>query len=449
MKSSPVGRGFFLSMMNVDELYQIFLKSGGVETDSRLDLKNKIFFAFKGLHFDGNTFAAAAIEQGAVLAIVDNPAMATNEKIVAVDDVLTTLQDLARQHRLALGIQVIAITGSNGKTTTKELAHRVLSKKYHVNTTQGNFNNLLGLPLTILKADTSHDMMLLEMGSNAHGEIEQLCQIAMPDAGLITNIGNAHLEGFGGLDGVHAEKTALFEAVKRREGTIFVNAEDPYLNGEGATYTRSVNYSLGAPRRSLNECTVAVQQHIPFVILEIPDEDEGVVCQTQMMGMHNAMNCAAAAAIGFHFKISANEIGKALAAYTPADNRSQLMTQGTTDIYLDAYNANPDSMKQALSVLADWPKPHKIALLGDMKEVGDSSFEAHRTLVDQVSRMDLQAYYFVGSEMSAVTDKAFNDVAALGEHLKRIDLTDTVVLIKGSRSIGMERILKYLPVDFQ
>lgn len=435
--------------MELNQLYRAFCASDGIETDSRKPLENKLFFAFKGQHFDGNAFAEKAVNAGARLAIVESDQYATCDKIIVVDNVLRTLQQLATMHRQTLDIPVIGITGSNGKTTTKELAHLVLSTTYHVNTTVGNFNNLLGLPLTILKADETHDMMLLEMGSNALGEIEQLCAIALPDFGLITNIGNAHLEGFGGLEGVSHEKQALFRAVQARDGKIFVNKSDHYISACATRYSSSISYALGAPVQEESLVQLAVQQEIPTVILEIPASSDNVVCQTHLMGLHNAMNCAAAAAIGFEFKIPADDIAKALSTYVPANNRSQLLSSGTTRVLLDAYNANPDSMKQALLVLDKWQAKKKIAILGDMKELGEGSLAAHRHLISEVERLGIDAYYFIGSEMQAITDEAFADVHDFGQRLSEEDITDAVILIKGSRSIGLERILEYLPVDFK
>jgi UDP-N-acetylmuramoyl-tripeptide--D-alanyl-D-alanine ligase len=429
--------------MTIAQLYDIYLRSNGVATDSRKAVEGKIFFALKGPNFNGHQFVDRVLAEGALLAIVDEDDAVVDNRTILVRDTLLTLQNLARHHRICLDIPVYAITGSNGKTTTRELLDRVLSEKYSVHTTKGNFNNLLGLPLTILEANSSHELLLLEMGSNAFGEIARLCEIALPDYGIITNIGAAHLEGFVNHEGVLNEKTSLYRAVQQRGGYIFVPRFSEELMLASDSYEHRIEYDIGHSFSEERSYCIEIESVVPRIEGVFVGQAEKQSFSSSLAGHHNAQNCAAAIAIGLFEKIEAKKIAKALASYTPENNRSQQITREDYLIILDAYNANPVSMNKALDLLQSWPASKRIAILGDMKELGGFTDSAHQEIVQRLQSSNLDAYFLVGSEMKKATQSAYPDADSLMTHIKtaQVNFKDSVILIKGSRSMGLERLL--------
>ena len=438
--------------MDVSLLYQLFLKAKGVSTDSRLPVKNTIFFALQGPNFDGSQFIDQVLEAGANFVITSNVTWKGQKKIAIVDDVLIALQELANYHRKSLDIPVLAITGSNGKTTTKELVSRVLGEKFTVHTTRGNFNNLLGLPLTILRARPSDELMVLEMGSNGFGEIEKLCAIADPDFGLITNIGAAHLAGFEDLSGVLQEKTALYRHVVKKDGLLFIPNASGELLLAANSIRKKVCYKVGVEAVNYGETIqIKFDQVVPSISGAFSSSNELITFQSHLIGDHNAENCAAAIAIGLTFNVPPARIARALAKYLPSNNRSQIIKSGKLTVILDAYNANPVSMAKALDTLDVWPSEHKMVILGDMKELGGVSDDAHTKMVERVMSQSYEHAFFVGSEFKKCTEHAFDCVDALGERLLQtsFEFNEGVVLVKGSRSIGLEKILPALTIHLE
>ena len=428
--------------MASEKLLDIFLKApGGVTTDSRMCGEGMIFFALKGENFDGNKYAQDAIDSGCVASVVDNPELKDIEGMFYVEDVLTALQSLAREYRRTFDIPVLGLTGSNGKTTTKELTSAVLSQKFKVHATKGNFNNHIGVPLTLLSAPRDTELLVVEMGANHVGEIADLCAIAEPTCGLITNIGRAHLEGFGGIEGVKKGKGELFDFLRLSQDSIaFVNANHKALLeiSEGlicryygsAEHAPSSRFIEGGERR--------------LVWAEGGEESEAL--PVQLEGDYNLDNITTAIAVGLHFNVNRELIGQAISNYTPSNNRSQTTTTGRNTVLLDAYNANPSSMTGALNSFAKNIKGDKLVILGDMRELGEYSHEAHKEIVGLCERLGLEALY-VGEEFFAVTDGGAKYFATTDD-LKRVLEVEVVkgktVLLKGSRGMRMEQLLPLL-----
>ena len=428
--------------MASEKLLDIFLKApGGVTTDSRMCGEGMIFFALKGENFDGNNYAQDAIDSGCVASVVDTPELKDIEGMFYVEDVLTALQSLAREYRRTFDIPVLGLTGSNGKTTTKELTSAVLSQKFKVHATKGNFNNHIGVPLTLLSAPKDTELLVVEMGANHVGEIADLCAIAEPTCGLITNIGRAHLEGFGGIEGVKKGKGELFDFLRLSQDSIaFVNANHKALLeiSEGlicryygsAEHAPSSRFIEGGERR--------------LVWAEGGEESEAL--PVQLEGDYNLDNITTAIAVGLHFNVNRELIGQAISNYTPSNNRSQTTTTGRNTVLLDAYNANPSSMTEALNSFAKNIKGDKLVILGDMRELGEYSHEAHKEIVGLCERLGLEALY-VGEEFYAVTDGGA-EYFATTDDLKRVLEVEVVkgktVLLKGSRGMRMEQLLPLL-----
>ena len=428
--------------MASEKLLDIFLKApGGVTTDSRMCGEGMIFFALKGENFDGNKYAQDAIDSGCVASVVDTPELKDIEGMFYVEDVLTALQSLAREYRRTFDIPVLGLTGSNGKTTTKELTAAVLSQKFKVHATKGNFNNHIGVPLTLLSAPRDTELLVVEMGANHVGEIADLCAIAEPTCGLITNIGRAHLEGFGGIEGVKKGKGELFDFLRlSQDSTAFVNANHKALLeiSDGLTcryygsaeHAPSSRFIEGGERR--------------LVWAEGGEESEAL--PVQLEGDYNLDNITTAIAVGLHFNVNRELIGQAISNYTPSNNRSQTTTTGRNTVLLDAYNANPSSMTEALNSFAKNIKGDKLVILGDMRELGEYSHEAHKEIVGLCERLGLEALY-VGEEFYAVTDGGAKYFATTDD-LKRVLEVEVVkgktVLLKGSRGMRMEQLLPLL-----
>jgi len=428
-------------MINTQQLYKKFLESTGVSTDTRKIEEKAIFFALKGENFDGNQYAADALKSGAKYVVVDNAEVVEDERFLLVDDVLTSLQMLATYHRNLMRIPVIGLTGSNGKTTTKELIREILATKYNVVATAGNFNNHIGVPLTLLRITQETELAIIEMGANHIGEIATLCEIAQPTHGLITNIGKAHLEGFGNYEGVIRAKSELYHYLIEHNGVVFINSEDPVLKNMSKRIKEPIFYN-----NTGDYYTCKLISANPYVEL-ITEESQHV--QTNLIGTYNFKNIAAALCLGKYFKVKPAAANTAIADYVPENNRSQIINTKSNQIILDAYNANPISMKAALDNLEAMDHPNKVVILGDMFELGSDSDLEHKKIVEQVKQMDLSLKIFCGqaSARAAANYDATSYFATkdkLVEYLKEKPITDKLILIKASRGMGLETIVEYL-----
>lgn len=424
--------------MNIEQLYGIYLQYPSVQTDTRKIKKGDLFFALKGETFDGNTFAAKAIELGAAYVVIDNETYNTNERCILVNDVLHTLQQLAGYHRSQLNIPVIAITGSNGKTTTKELVTAVLQSTYITYATTGNLNNHIGVPLTLLGIKSDAQMAIVEMGANHIGEIASYCIFTKPNFGLINNVGKAHLEGFGSLEGVKKAKGELFNYIQEHSGTIFINTDLDYL----VTMAQGINQQVSYGTANAQIIGKALHQSPKLAVALLSNMMETVI-HTQLVGDYNLPNVLAAVAIGHYFKIPVEQIKTAIETYLPSNSRSQWLDKGSNQIILDAYNANPTSMKLALENFSKISNGNKYVLLGAMKEMGAESVTEHQALVDLAVALQLKNVFLVGDEFEGVKHnyKQFTTSEDLKNYLLRNPITNAVVLIKGSRGSKMETAL--------
>ena len=423
---------------DIKELYSLFRENPVVCTDTRVVKQGSMFFALKGTNFNANAFVKDAIDKGCKYAVIDEEQYYSNGCIL-VHDVLTTLQNLANFHRKKFTIPVIGITGTNGKTTTKELTSAVLSKRYKTLFTQGNLNNHIGVPLTLLNLTKEHEIAIIEMGANHVGEIAELCKIAEPGYGIITNIGKAHLEGFGGYEGVIKAKSELYNYIKENHGTIFVNADDDLL----------MKLSAGIKRLTYGSNIVAHIKgfHNKDSFLAkgrfILDGNE-VEISSRLAGVYNIHNILAAICIGNNFEVSSESIKEAIEEYVPSNNRSQIVKKGSNTIWVDAYNANPSSMKIAIENFAWQGDSSKILILGDMFELGSESHNEHQLIADLIENQpSWNEVYLIGSEFSKVKSSAkmYNTVESFMEWLAKHPLNNSTILLKGSRGMKMERIL--------
>jgi UDP-N-acetylmuramoyl-tripeptide--D-alanyl-D-alanine ligase len=433
----------------IETLYKIFQKYQTVTTDSRQITEGCIFFALKGDNFDGNLFAEKALALGAMCAVIDNPSKKKDDRYVLVDDVLTTLHDLARHHRRQFDFPVIAITGSNGKTTTKELIAAVMSTRYNTHYTKGNLNNHIGVPLTLLQLNADHEVAIIEMGANHQGEIDLLCEIAEPTHGLVTNMGKAHLDGFGGFEGVKKGKSEMYRWLAKHQGTIFVNEDEPYLmdyipaEARVVSYCRSNHPSLTTPQYEITLESAEVFLKVGF----LNSKGQMLHALTNLVGEYNFANIATAVAIGKYFKVPSIKVKEALENYVPSMNRSQIVAykEGVT-LIMDAYNANPTSMRHALLNLAKMPQSHKIAIIGDMRELGQESTKEHQGIFDLAQSLHFSTLVTVGEEFGQVyTDKAihFNSNTEAREWFQHQLLEpDSCILIKGSRGMKLEMLVQ-------
>ncbi|MES2836342.1 MAG: UDP-N-acetylmuramoyl-tripeptide--D-alanyl-D-alanine ligase [Bacteroidota bacterium] len=423
------------------ELYSIFKEKKEISTDTRSIKKESLFFALKGANFNGNTFALTAIQQGASYAIVDDEKLADNKNCLLVPDALTALQDLAKYHRQQLTIPIIAITGSNGKTTTKELIREVLATQFSVYATIGNLNNHIGVPLTLLSINETHQMAVVEMGANHQKEIEFLCNIALPDYGLITNIGKAHLEGFGGIEGVIKGKTEMYTYIRENNKKLFVNEDDQLLMDLSKNCTRTT-YGI-SPLATTQGALVVSEPFVAFVFEDINKNKQTV--SSNLVGVYNLPNLLAACAIGNYFSVSGENIKKAIEKFTPTNSRSQQIIKGSNTIILDAYNANPTSMIAAIINFANIDAENKIVILGDMLELGDSSLKEHQHIVNILKQNQLTDTVLVGPFFNDIENiinaKLFKTSAEACEFLKKMNVKNSTVLIKGSRGTKMEEVL--------
>ncbi|MDX5448485.1 MAG: UDP-N-acetylmuramoyl-tripeptide--D-alanyl-D-alanine ligase [Bacteroidota bacterium] len=422
----------------IAQLHTRFLESSGISTDSRSITEGSIFFALKGDQFDGNRFVGETIEKGALLAVISDPMQEIPGKTVLVEDTLKTLQDLARYHREQLSIPVIGLTGSNGKTTTKELLSQVLKEKFHVLFTQGNLNNHIGVPLTLLSITPKHEIAVIEMGANHQGEIAELCGICQPDMGLITNFGKAHLEGFGGIEGVKKGKSELYDHLRKRNGRVFVNSDDPDMLDRTQNMDRTTYGTQGTP-------------DLRYSVIEgerAGIEWEGHQAISKLTGTYNCTNMAAAVAIGRYFEIPSEKIVHALESYAPSNARSEVRETGKNVLILDAYNANPSSVEVSLKNLERISHPRKVAILGDMFELGSHSAEEHQHMVDLLRTMDLMDVVLIGQAYTSTEHPAsfrvFASTDMALEELQKHPIQNCLVLLKGSRGMKLERLLDTL-----
>ena len=429
-------------MPEIEYIYNIFKKHPVVCTDTRVIEKDCLFFALKGDNFDGNKFSDEALQKGAAYAVVDDKRYAIGERIILVDDVLTCLQELAALHRSVFKFPVLGITGSNGKTTTKELLNAILSTQYSVHATSGNFNNHIGVPLTLLKQRPEHNLMIIEMGANAIGEIAMLCNICDPDIGMITNIGKAHLKGFGSFEGVKKAKLELYNHIAKKKGLVFVNAEDELLMDASETIDRR---TYGGDLANVKGSYEVDEKGCVRVLLQ---SDKGVIgFSTNLFGSYNYQNVIASISVGLHFGIEIENIKSALRSYLPKNNRSQLLNTKNNHVILDAYNANPTSMQLAIRSFAELEVEKKMLVLGDMLELGETSQKEHQTVVRLIEQLEFETVFLIGPEFCATNNKfvTFNDIDEFSEHIKILAPKGCNILMKGSRGIGIEKSLDALP----
>ncbi len=428
-------------MATMDEIYTRFKECRGVSTDTRSIGQDCLFFALKGPNFNGNKFAAEALEKGAKYVIVDEAKETDDRRFMVVDNVLKTLQQLGNFHRNKFNLPVLAITGSNGKTTTKELMYKVLSGSYQTLATQGNLNNYIGVPLTLLRIDNNTEIAIVEMGANQLGDIKELCALAQPTHGLITNIGKAHTQGFGNLEGVIRGKSELFQYLRAQGGAVFINTDDEVLKNMSKRFEKP--YTYPGPQDYYSCKLISAD---PYVELETETGDR---IKTRLAGAYNFENLAAALCIGKYFKVPAQAAHQAVSGYVPQDNRSQILYKGSNTIILDAYNANPSSMRVALNNLVQVRAEHRVAILGDMYELGDTSEEEHYQLGLQLTQSGLQHIWLCG-ELIRPTVKScpeaqyFSDKQDLIAHLQKNPIEHSIILVKASRAIGLEDVVDYI-----
>ncbi|WP_339923714.1 UDP-N-acetylmuramoyl-tripeptide--D-alanyl-D-alanine ligase [uncultured Cyclobacterium sp.] len=430
-------------MDKIAQLYAIFLSSKRVSTDTRTIEKGDLFFALKGPSFDGNQYAAKALETGALVVVVDDPEVVVNDKFFLVEDVLVALQQLATHHRKQMSIPVIGLTGSNGKTTTKEVLVRGLSVKYKVLATLGNLNNHIGVPLTLLGINAETEIAIIEMGANKQGDIDELCRIALPSHGLITNIGRAHLEGMGGIEGVLKTKTELFQFLLETNGQVFINSGKEVFTNMIRRFESPVLFPGEA-----DFCSVEFLGASPNVSFSLPPDESQYT--SQLIGNYNFDNIAAALCIAKFFKVPMKEAAAAIAGYVPENMRSQMIEKRSNLILLDAYNANPSSMEVALEAFNKLNKrKHKMVILGDMYELGEYSKEEHEKLGELVNKMSFDKICFAGKDTQYALSKApkalyFPDPFSLRNWLQDSNLEDYQILIKGSRGMKLEGLLGFI-----
>lgn len=451
-------------MTTTEELYQLYLQHPVISTDTRKITPGCIFFALKGDKFDANTFAEQAIAEGAAYAVIDNPTYQKGKQYLLVTDVLSTLQDLARHHRRQLTIPVVGLTGTNGKTTTKELINAVLSQKFNTLATQGNLNNHIGVPLTILSIKPEHEMAVIEMGANHQKEIELLCSISQPSHGMITNIGKAHLEGFGGVEGIKKGKGELYEFLagksqspevqkfgEQKQGVAFVNGDDPVLMKMQQDRDLKIVVLYGTANKD-NAIIGSLTENSPYLSIEWTNtaSNEKHAVKTQLTGAYNLDNILAAVCIGNYFELTAGEINQGIAGYQPQNNRSQIKQTESNTLICDYYNANPSSMAVAIENINKLQAGRKVLILGDMFELGDESAAEHEGIIQKALDADVAERIFVGHAFKRQESIVKNQNKAATfyetaedaiEGLKTHPIKNSTILIKGSRGMALERLV--------
>ena len=427
--------------MDIQNIHALFLRCESISIDTRKIQPKSFFVAIKGDRFDANTFTQEALSKGSSYVIIDNPNYFIDERTILVQNSLVALQELAKFHRTFLKLPIIALTGSNGKTTTKELIRAVLSKKYNTKATVGNLNNHIGVPLTLLSFDIKTEIGIVEMGANHQKEIEFLCEIAQPDFGYITNFGKAHLEGFGGFDGVIKGKSEMYTFLSQNNKTVFVNLDDP-IQLEKVTSINSITFGQNKLNADTNIDFVTAD---PYVAIRFSQ----TTIQSHLIGLYNATNIIAAIAFGNYFGVSGHSIKAAIESYIPENNRSQMIAKGTNEIILDAYNANPSSMNVAITNFISLEKDSKIIILGDMFELGSESDHEHKAIVDLLINHDEILCYFIGNyfyKNKVVNNHFFffENFQSFEEEIKSKSPKHKLILIKGSRGMALERTLELL-----
>lgn len=428
-------------MKEIKDLYDHFLNSDGVSTDTREELTGKIFFSLSGENFDGNKFARTALKNGASLAIVDDEAYCINNNYFLVDNALETLQALATHHRINTSAIILGITGSNGKTTTKELIYEVLSNEYSVIATRGNLNNHIGVPLTLLNIKQDTQIAIIEMGANHIGEINKLCEMAKPDLGLITNIGKAHLEGFGSYEGVIIAKNELYNYLKSKNGSILLNNDDKLLAELAKGLKKSTYGCHGA------DVEGKIINSFPYLNIEWRNNGLVTHCNSRIYGDYNFSNILAAITAGVYFNINHKVINSAIEGYVSSNNRSQLVSTSTNKIILDAYNANPFSMEEAIESFAKCELKSPWIILGDMFELGEYALEEHQSIVNKLNHCNFSNVILLGKEFAKTTNNHFKTFKTTNEvikYLKSNRIENSNILIKGSRGMKMEDIIQVL-----
>jgi UDP-N-acetylmuramoyl-tripeptide--D-alanyl-D-alanine ligase len=434
--------------MDITELYQHFKHHPLISTDTRNIIPGSIFFALKGANYNGNGFALDALSKGAALAVIDEAQFVNSAQTILVDDVLETLQQLATYHRQQFKIPVIAITGSNGKTTTKELVRSVLSEQYKVLATKGNLNNHIGVPLMLLQLTNATEVAIIEMGANHQYEIAALCNITQPTHGIITNVGKAHLEGFGSFEGVKKTKKELYDYLASHNGKAFVNSGNPFLMEMASEIKEPIFYAMQSDCETCY-CSGSVASSFPNLKLSwgrnIRHDN---LAESNLYGDYNAENILAAITIGTYMGLTATKVNAGIGKYNSENSRSQLIHKGSNEIYLDAYNANPSSVANAITYFAQAPVNNKCIILGDMFELGTESLAEHQHIVDLLQQRPFQQVLLVGSDFGKTnmpsSFKHFENAKQAGEFLKRKQLEEAHILIKGSRGMQMEQLLDYL-----
>ncbi|MFD2161593.1 UDP-N-acetylmuramoyl-tripeptide--D-alanyl-D-alanine ligase [Paradesertivirga mongoliensis] len=431
--------------MRTEDLYSIYLQHPVICTDTRRITSGCLFFALKGDNFDGNIFASQALDEGAAFAVIDDPGFVKNQQTILVGNVLETLQQLANYHRRQLNIPFVGITGTNGKTTTKELIKSVLSVKYKTYATQGNLNNHIGVPLTLLAIDRSVEIAIVEMGANHQKEIESLCKIAEPDLGLITNVGKGHLEGFGGFEGVKKGKGELYDFLKQSGGRVFLNKDSSHLlEMAGQRKLENVFYYSTASDSDLKGELI---ENDPFLTIDWISDSERHRIKTNLTGPYNLENILVAIAVGRYFNLSPDEINEGISAYVPGNNRSQITKTEHNTLICDYYNANPSSMAAALDNFASISAGKKVLILGDMFELGDESYDEHRAIAEKALQLDVDRKILIGKAFYQCKTEGANFYESTDEALKNIksdSVKGATVLIKGSRGMRLEKLAEVL-----
>jgi len=424
----------------IKTLYSAFIKSSGIATDSREEVKNSLFFALSGENFNGNRFAEAALNKGAALAVIDDPLYKKDERYFLVNNTLETLQQLALHHRKQFNIPVFGITGTNGKTTTKELVTAVLQTTFKTVATKGNLNNHIGVPLTLLGISSNTEIAVVEMGANHPGEIRFLCHLALPTHGIITNIGKAHLEGFGNFEGVKNTKKELFDFLEVNKGLAFVNADDPLLINLSEKLNR---YTYGTSNSIVKGKIIKQQPHLK---IEISTDKKNITVSSQLYGSYNFPNMMAAAAVGNYFNVPGTSIREALENYIPTNNRSQQIKTAHNHIILDAYNANPVSMANAINSFKEAKFENECLILGDMFELGSSSAEEHQKVASLLIQKGFRCVYLIGESFAKTTHPFTNFITTqeAGEFFTGNPLKGKTILLKGSRGMHLETLLELL-----
>lgn len=426
--------------MNIHELYQIYLQHPSIQTDTRKLQQGDFFFALKGPNFNANAFAKQALEKGAAYTVIDDANFYIDEHTIVVEDVLQTLQGLANHHRKLFQIPILAITGSNGKTTTKELIHAVLSSQYKTYTTEGNLNNHIGVPLTLLKIKQDAELAIVEMGANHLNEIWSYCTIVEPTHGLITNCGKAHLEGFGSVENIRKGKGELFDWLRAHNGTAFIMTDYDYLENMSHGIPKTITYG------TKDATTIGhVYQSDPFLVVTFSKPHIGTI-HTALVGDYNLPNVLAAVSVGSYFNVPFEKIKQAIEAYKPSNSRSQMVQKGSVRIIVDAYNANPSSMKAAIQNFARTAGDNKILVLGAMAELGAESGAEHQAIIDEIKKHSWQAVLLVGGDFEKLKHPfvQLKSAEEAGGWLQQQNINGAYLLVKGSRSMGMEGVLPYL-----